>query len=32
MKDLIIVNLGAIICILASSLYIVIKNRDKDDH
>ena len=32
MRDLIIVNLGAIICILASSLYIVIKNRDKDDY
>jgi hypothetical protein len=30
MRDLIIVNLGAIICILASALYIVIKNNDKE--
>jgi len=29
MKDLIIVNLAAIICILATSLYIVIKEQNR---
>jgi len=29
MKDLIIVNLAAIICILATSLYIVIKEQSR---
>jgi hypothetical protein len=32
MKDLIIVNLAAIICILSSSIYLVIKDRRNNDN
>jgi hypothetical protein len=31
MKDLIIVNLAAIICILSSAIYLVIKDRKNND-
>jgi hypothetical protein len=31
MKDLVIINLAAIICILSSAIYLVIKDRRQND-